>query len=151
MGEFENVIDLLIKNGADIDKRDNNNWTALLAYANSQYDNPEIVRFLTYRGADINALTKDKVSILMMASFRGHVNIVKHLLELGMDVNHADIYGKTAMFSACLSGKVDIVRALFDYGADTLVSDNNGDTLFSFARKNKLTKMIDFFTTFSEV
>lgn len=151
MGEFKDMIDLLIENGADVNKSDHNNWTPLLAYANSKYDNPNIISFLISKGADKNALTKDRVSSLMMASFRGHLNIVEHLLELGMDVNHADIYGKTAIFSACLSGDMDIVRTLIDNGADTLVSDKNGDTVITFAKKNKLSTIVDFLLSHSEV
>lgn len=151
MGGYKNLMDLLIENGADINKCDHNDWTPLLAYANSQHDNPEIIKFLIEKGANENALTKDKVSSLMMASFRGHLNIVEQLLKLGMDVNHADVYGKTAIFSACLSGNVDIIRTLIDNGADTLVSDKNGDTVLTFAKKNKFSTIVDFLSSFSEV
>ncbi|XP_063416209.1 ankyrin repeat domain-containing protein 50-like [Mytilus trossulus] len=151
MGGFNNMINVLIENGADINRSDHNDWTPLLAYANSQHDNPEIINFLIKKGANSNALTKDKVSSLMMASFRGHLNIVKQLIKLRMDVNHPDVYGKTAIFSACLSGNVDIVRTLIDNGADTLVSDKNGDTVFTFAKKNKLSAIVDFLSSFSEV
>lgn len=145
MGGFIDVIRDLVENKADVNKTDTKNWTALLAYANSQYDNAEIVDFLISQGANVNSVTNDEVSSLMMASFHGHEQNVKSMIQHKADVNHKDSYGKTPLSSACLSGNVDIVRFLIENGADVEVVDKNGDTLESLARKNKLTKMVDFF------
>lgn len=147
IGGFDDVIRFLVEMGADVNKTDKNNWTALLAFANSNNDNAEVVNFLIDRGADFNFSTNDKVSSLMMASFRGHQNIVNCLLQHNVHVNHKDIYGKTAIVSACLSGNIDIVRVLLEFGADTEVIDENGDTLESLARKNNLIEMVKFWST----
>lgn len=145
MGGFNDIIRFLVENRADVNIKDSNNWTALLACISSPYDNAEIVQFLIENGADVNSSTKDDVSSLMMASFRGKHEIVKCLLQHNVDINHKDVYGKTSIFSACLSGNVDIVRVLMENGADARVVDKNGDTLESLARKNNLTKMVNFF------
>lgn len=145
MGGFNDIIRFLVENGANVNVKDSNNWTALLACISSPCDNAEIVQFLIENGADVNSSTKDDVSSLMMASFRGKHEIVKCLLRHNVDINHKDVYGKTSIFSACLSGNLDIVKVLMENGADTRVVDKNGDTLESLARKNNLTKMVNFF------
>ncbi|VDI74074.1 Hypothetical predicted protein [Mytilus galloprovincialis] len=145
MGGFDKIIRFLVENGADVNIKDSNNWTALLAYISSPYDKAEIVQFLIENGADVNSSTKDDVSSLMMASFRGKYEVVKSLLRHNVDVNHKDVYGKTPIFSACLSGNIDIVRVLMENGADATVVDNNGDSPEILARKNNLTEMVIFF------
>lgn len=111
MGGFIDVIYVLVINGADIDKTNINNWTALLSYAYSQYEYAEIIDFLISQRANVNSETKDEVSSIMMASFHGHEAIIKfRYIIRQMWILYKDFYEKTPIFLACLFGNVDIAR-----------------------------------------
>jgi hypothetical protein len=55
---------------------------------------------------------------LQIASFHGHLDVVKILVDRGADVNKADIHGDTALSSAAYGGHVEIVKYLIEKGAD---------------------------------
>ena len=55
---------------------------------------------------------------LMVASSRGHVEIVKHFLSIGADVSLMNDTGYAAIHLAVKSGKREMVETLLDAGAD---------------------------------
>ena len=87
------VVELLLKNGADPDLLDRGSHTPLYSVANG-CDSPAgsaIVRALSKAGADINACAgATRATALHAAARRGHTEIARALLELGDDPNARD-------------------------------------------------------------
>ena len=74
---------------------------------------------------------------LMIAAWRGHIDVVKALLDHGADIN---VYatglgslGKTAIFFACTRCRNDVVRLLLRRGARVTIVNNKGQTVRSLA------------------
>jgi hypothetical protein len=57
-------------------------------------------------------------SLVMLASYYGHSEIVDLLLARGADPNQENHKGQTPLAGAVFKGKVEIVRALLAAGAD---------------------------------
>ena len=107
---YEETVRELLENGADVDMKDNEGWTALIwASANERTG---IVRELLKNGADVNAKSYIGISALHQASTWGHTEIVSMLLEKVADVNVKDYDGRTALNWASERGHTDIVELL---------------------------------------
>lgn len=61
---------------------------------------------------------------LMIASYKGHLDVVSYLLEKGADPNARANCGATAMHFAVECGHLDVVRELLLYGAAFLNNEN---------------------------
>jgi uncharacterized protein len=69
-------------------------------------------------GIPVN-LTNDKGdSLLMLAAYHGHAELVRALLERGADANQANDRGQTPLAGALFKGEDEVVRALVAAGAD---------------------------------
>ena len=81
-------------------------------------------------GADVNAQDAYGDTVLMAASFRGHLDIVNQLLAEGVSVNTARTEnGTTALMIAVRTNHPAIVRALIESGrADINARDAEGNT-----------------------
>ncbi len=138
----------LIKNGADINKKEYNGKTPLMMACYGRYY--KIVEFLIESGADINIkdeagwnalihavvkgdidiidlLMKEganpdektgSVSALHAAIIKNHVGVVLYLLNRGADVERIVNKGKTPLMEAVLCSNSEIVKLLIKYGAD---------------------------------
>jgi len=116
-----------LDDGADIEAKDNNGWTALILASNE--GNKEIVELLLDRGADVETTIKDSlVTALIIAIDRGHKEIKKLLLENGADIEAKKNNGWTALISASIQGDKEIVELLLENGADIEAKKNNGWT-----------------------
>lgn len=85
-------LDALIQAGADIQKTDARNSTAL-HYACAR---PELIRRLIKKGLDVNCQDSNGVTPLQVAVQRGAVAGVRTLLANGADPDIKDKYGKSA-------------------------------------------------------
>ena len=113
-GDVEKVISLL-DSGADINARDQREWTPLLwAVSRGQID---LVKLLLDKGADVNAKGEHGWTPLMEAANRGHSDAVKLLLKKRADVNLKHEYGWTALKIAKGKGNKEIVDLLKAHGA----------------------------------
>ncbi|KAI0631393.1 ankyrin, partial [Trametes polyzona] len=64
-------------------------------------------------------LTNDKGNtLLMLAAYNGHANLVRELLAKGADPNAANDQGQTPLAGAVFKGHDDVVRVLVEGGAD---------------------------------
>jgi ankyrin repeat protein len=121
----QDICELLIAYGADVNSKDINKETPLHWAAKVGCEN--IVEFLLDCDANIKILNQSKRSALHTAAAHHHLQIVKILLSRGAEVNLVDTQGITPLFSACSkAGGEEIIEALVFHGADVNVRDNRG-------------------------
>jgi uncharacterized protein len=78
-------------------------------------------------GTDINTKDSEGLTLLMLASQEGRVEVVRLLLEKGARVNvKEDGYGRTALILASRNGHTDVVKSLLEKGADVNIKQHNG-------------------------
>jgi hydrogenase-4 component B len=65
---------------------------------------------------------------LILASEKGHIEIVKYLLANGANINEKDNYGNTALILASFSAHIKVVKYLLSNGANITEKDENGYT-----------------------
>src|SRR5918995_7478196 len=77
-------------------------------------------------------------SLLMLASYHGHVDAVRALLEHGADPELANDRGQTPLAAAAYQGDAAMVLLLLDLGADVNGCGHNGRTaLMTAAMSNR--------------
>jgi len=109
-GELE-IGQHLLDCGADVNARDNEDWTPL--YLAAWEGRLDFAQMLLEHGAAVNARTTDDGETpLHRASGSGHIDVVRLLLEHGADPNISDSHGRTPSDAA---SRPEIVQLLSDY------------------------------------
>ena len=112
------MIDILLRGGAEVDGRGDNNMTALHVASELGFTN--VVQRLLDAGAGVDEKTKiserTNVTALHLAAGKGHVAVVKLLLERGA-THLADDIGYTPLFYAASAGFDRVVKILLQSGA----------------------------------
>jgi ankyrin repeat protein len=101
------------------------------------HGNIEIVKILTYFGADINQVGKEGLNIIyiLMEKFKDVTiknNVIKYhetlknIIFLGANVNARDNYGGITLHKAILDHDISIAKMLLTAGADIRAIDNRG-------------------------
>ncbi len=103
------AVQWLLGRGAKIN-REPRQWTALHYAAFSGH--AEVVDHLAERGADLNALSTNGSTPLMMAVYEGREAMVKQLITLGADRRVRNDYGEGAMEWAFKHNHLSIARAV---------------------------------------
>jgi ankyrin repeat protein/serine/threonine protein kinase len=79
----------------------------------------EVVELLVAKGANVNAKDVQQHTPLLVASFRGHANVVQLLLGArGVLINAADGNGSTSLHVAAECGRSEVVGLLLSKGAN---------------------------------
>ena len=118
-----NVVNSLIKYGANIHLVDRYGRTALhYSITAVDHDSVTVLRSLIKNGADVNALTNDNCSPLMMSSLSGSVNVVTILVENGANMDIQNQNGDTALhYAVCATrNSSEVVNKLLTLGASHL-------------------------------
>ena len=89
------LVDLLLRHGADVNARDAAGNTALMGVCFKGH--LEIARILIEHGTDVNAQNSMGATALIYAATYGHSEIVKVLLSHGAAISPKDKEGKTAL------------------------------------------------------
>lgn len=118
------VVELLIKEGADVNKRDSNyGMTALMVSAAEGHT--EVVRLLLDAKADVNVKDNNLgATALLGAAEYGYAEIIKALIAKGADVNARSKLNRTALMVSAVNGHTSTVQALLSAGADVNGKDS---------------------------
>ncbi|GHV47953.1 hypothetical protein FACS1894204_11850 [Synergistales bacterium] len=100
------VIELLLKNGADINATSDNGMTILMAAGlNSHPKNISFISYLLKNGADVNAKDKfGRTALMRAASYNSNPEVISLLLENGADARMKCKDGKKAIDYAGVNG-----------------------------------------------
>lgn len=101
--------------------------------------NYAVIQTLADYHADLDAKhISDGETALILAARLSEIDSLYVLLYNGANPNLQDNTGKTALMWAALSKNPDraIIKALLRYNADASLTDGNGDTAFSLAKKS---------------
>jgi ankyrin repeat protein len=120
------AIDWLLKNGAEIDCKNEEEATPLIiAIANDQ---TEAVKTLLKYKPDVNIKTIFSETPLLAAVKNGNLDIAEALIRDSADINLSDKNGATALHYASVNGNFYITDMLLYYEAETDLKSNDGTT-----------------------
>lgn len=151
-GGHTEIVDVLLKAGADVGIRTREGVTPLWCAANAK-----IVDRLLSAGADVNTKTNYRVTGLMVAVARGESQIVQTLVANGADVNAKDKMGGSALMSAArrkerlghdrdnVQDYQRIIRVLCSAGADVRATDCYGRTAYQIANHYRDSALCEVF------
>ena len=116
LAEDEDIIDLLLDHGANIDDIGLVEGKGLLHKAVERSDQNRI-NFLLSRNASIDLEMQNGMTSLMIAVNSGNIDIVRLLVSSGADVNHRDKIGVSVLQLVKLSGNKEVENFLIENGA----------------------------------
>ena len=123
----QQIIEMLIKAGADINIKDSNNVTLL--YQLCTYGgNGQIEYLLQQPGINVNGSGEFHPILSLYLD----LNIVKKLVEAGANINVQNSRDETPIISAIKLKRYDVVKFLASKGADLTIKDNKGKTVYDY-------------------
>ncbi len=139
------IIELLIKNGADISERDCEGDDALLWTMKNPND--EIIKTLIEHGANIHTKNRTGENILTKAIRNSaNIEIINYLLSLGIDLNEKDLQGMPAIvYAAYYHPNPEIIELLVQKGTNiNYLTDKKENILIFAARNNPNEEVVDY-------
>jgi ankyrin repeat protein len=101
------VVRVLLEGGADVERVDGYNFTAL--HTAAHHGNLEVCRLLLDYGANVNTVGgEQKASSLHWAADGGRLSVVMLLVDRGANVRLEDENGRTAADTARVEGRTDV-------------------------------------------
>jgi ankyrin repeat protein len=135
------IVELLLKSGADINGINKKRETALICAAcKGRYETSKI---LINGNVNINAADADRDTALICAAQEGYDEIVEMLIKAGADLNRKNKKGLTAIAQASSHGYTEIVEVLIKAGADVNTGDNSGVTPIRMASVNNYDDIVE--------
>ncbi|CAA6809506.1 MAG: InterPro IPR002110 COGs COG0666 [uncultured Sulfurovum sp.] len=128
------LVKLLLKNGADIETKNEEGWTPLIF--SCLIRDKKIIKFLLDNGADIEAEGKNGWTALIYSSMQGHKEVVKLLLDNGADIEAKSEKGLTALIYSSSEEDKEVVKLLLEYGADIEAKSEKGLTALIYSAGN---------------
>lgn len=87
----------------------------------------EIVKFLVFKGVDVNIYDSEEKSFLYLVCVGENIKVVEYLLIYDVDINICSFFNMM-----CENGNCEIVRFLLNYGVDINLCDEDGLSLLYF-------------------
>ncbi|MFT5167337.1 MAG: hypothetical protein ACI8P3_002574 [Saprospiraceae bacterium] len=106
-------------------------------------DQPEVVRLLIEKGADIELLSEN-MTPLMHAIQICNQPIFDLLIECGADINALNLQKKSPLFYCAKHDNIEMAKVLVDHGAKIELKDGRGRTAAEYALKNDNKKIAVF-------
>jgi ankyrin repeat protein len=139
--EENDIIDLLLKAGADLDHRTSKGGKHALHFA-ARDDKFWVARQLLDLGVGVGIVTPYGETPLHIAAYYGSPRVAKLLLDRGAHVhavhrkgtyNLKNWHGLTPLAIASLRLRLDFINMLLDYGASALARPSTGHTVIHLA------------------
>lgn len=117
-------------------------WTAL----HLNFGNLEVVKLMLDSGADINAVSKNKLlaTPLQGAAAAQRIEVARLLLAHGAKVNTRGEGGGSPLHEVAANGQMEFARLLLEHGADVNAKDDDGKTPLTIALEFKQPEMAKF-------
>ena len=135
-----NKVRNLLSDGADVNARNEQEWTSLMVAASEGYTH--IVDVLLNQGADVNAQSSTGETPLMLSARWGHLSIVPMLLiDAGADPSLKNKDGKTALTIAKETGQTEItklIEAILDRPQTNSTKSNDNVTISESKENNAI-------------
>jgi len=156
-----NIIDALVRNGVDINKRSNSFeadsalMSACIVKSYGQYI-PQVTeqnrddyiyamtKYFVDHGAIINETNKFGYTPLIYASKYNNYKAMKYLVEHGAEVNAKNNFDYSSLLYFCQHDNLDGVIYLVEHGAKVDDSERSGDTSLMFACKNGFDEIMKY-------
>ena len=126
------IVKMLINAGADVNLKDEENYTPLKRICDRFEENPEIVASIVKNLLDAGASVKFGRSswdnALHYAVMYGYTEAVRLLLEAGANPNIKGLYGRTALHYAAMGNNPAIVELLLKHGAKPNILNEGRET-----------------------
>lgn len=124
--------ELLKKNSNGIDLKDSSGYSALAIAVKNGHES--IAHQLINSGADINSVTNEKSTMLILAISSKSSRVASILISQNVDLNIQDSSGDTALIKAAGFGDKPIVELLLKAGANTQLRNLNEVNAFQAAQ-----------------
>lgn len=164
---YKEIVELLIEKGANINFKDNNNWTALLCACRNGYleivdllinngakvkkalpyavmsGKKELVELLIKVGCDINYNSEKVSPAISVACYHEYKEIVELLISKEANINLQPINGYPSLIAACLNGHIGIVKLLIKNKVNVNLIDGTESTSLIYACQQGYTKIVE--------
>jgi len=134
-GRRENVIEMLVDYGANVNGKHRSGNTYLQSAIKSKLSNLALI--LIKKGANIHQRYKENITPLHLAVLSELDCVVKLLVENGVDINAFDNNDQTPLYYAAKNNSPLMVKLLLELGAHPDLLDHNGKRPMLFAVRNK--------------
>ncbi|XP_017781821.1 PREDICTED: ankyrin repeat domain-containing protein 17-like isoform X2 [Nicrophorus vespilloides] len=116
-GGHEELVELLIARGSNIEHRDKKGFTPLILAATAGHE--KVVEILIKNGAEIEAQSeRTKDTPLSLACSGGRYEVVEILLNKSANKEHRNVSDYTPLSLAASGGYVNIIKLLLNHGAE---------------------------------
>uniref|UniRef100_A0A8B9LSH5 Kinase D-interacting substrate 220a n=1 Tax=Astyanax mexicanus TaxID=7994 RepID=A0A8B9LSH5_ASTMX len=127
------IVQELIRRGANVNLDDVDCWTALVSAAKEGH--VEVVKELLDNNANVEHRDMGGWTALMWAAYKGRVEVARLLLEKGANPSITGQYSVYPIIWAAGRGHAEIVRLLLQHGAKVNCSDKYGTTALIWAAR----------------
>jgi len=140
-GRLQRVRELLKKQPTLAKAYSPDGWTAL----HLNWGHLDIVELLLKRGADINAVSRNKfiATPLQGAVVGKRIQLARLLIARGAKVSPRGEGGDSPLHECAGNGAIEIARLLLDHGADINAKDDEGKTPLAIALEYKQSEMAE--------
>lgn len=135
----ENLVDLLLKNDADVTVKYKEDGRTALHLAVT-YECSKIAEMLLVKGANINENTNTGDTALHIATRLGHFETCKLLLKYQPNISKKNVFGQTPLYIAAERGFLDIVTELLRSKPD--IAENKLALYFAVGNKHEHKRII---------
>ncbi|RMC17288.1 hypothetical protein DUI87_05869 [Hirundo rustica rustica] len=134
------IVQELLKKGANCNLEDADNWTALISAAKEGH--AAIVAELLNYNVNLEHRDLGGWTALMWASYKGRTEVAKLLLEKGANPNITGMNSMTALIVAVKGGYTDSVKEILKRNPNVNLTDKDGNTALMIASKEGHTEIV---------